>query len=311
MASFWEWLTGFLQFTGIDDQSAWQDVLVSAILLPIFFFAIQRLYIYLDRNRPIKSILKGYIKPNTHLLIFHSQLRAVDESVKFLKNPQYVNIFPAPRASDRSRMEAHFKKNIDPVWSEGDGECLASVYNLLGRAGKTSGIEIADTVRDWSKHSRPIISIGFNPKTHDLQSRCSSIDYVLDLSAASLSIPKTNVSVDAYLPNDGGVVQKTSLKSSGVPVLILAGLGTIGTSAAGFVLANESRNIGKLYGNKSFCMLIKADINIGTTSGELQTIYPIPSRVRRTTYFLTYKTYKKRGIIAKELNSKLKPSDLI
>ena len=298
MSNFWLWLTNLLDFTGVNDRTVWQDILVSAILLPLFFLATQRVFIFLDRNRPTKVLLKGYLKKGGRVLIFLSQLKAVDGSGNKLANPQYINEFPAPLPTDRSRLETHRKQNIDPVWSEGDGECLASVYNILGRAEKVSDIEIADTIKDWSRHSQPIISIGFNPKTLDLEKRCTNLDYVLERDTASISMPVIDKKVDAYLPNDGGVIQKTFLKSTGQPVLILAGLGTVGTSAAGFVLSQEVRSIGKLYADKSFCMLFKADTNIGRSSGELQFIYPAPSFWRKISHFITYSDYRRRGVFA-------------
>lgn len=299
MDYFWQKLTELLYFTGVKDTTVWQDVAITAFLLPIIFFLIQRIIIFLDVSRPIKALFKGYIGKDVQPLIFHSQLRAVDDFGKPLHNPKYINEFPSPTPTNRRRLGSALKQNIDPVWSEADGECLTNVYNLLGRANKLSGIEIADTIKDWSKHNRPIISVGFNPKTHDLEKRCTEIDYELDLGNATLNLPKMNVSVDAYRPNDGAVIQKTFLKSTGQPVLILAGLGTIGTSAAGYVITNEANSIGKLYGNKRFCVLLKADSNIGTTSGEIVRIYPYPKAWRIVLYPVTFSRYYRNNFFWK------------
>ena len=72
-------------------------------------------------------------------------------------------------------------------------------------------------------------------------------------SDAKIKIKGTSTSFDCVMPNDAGIIQKTYDRENRNPIFILAGLGTIGTSAAGNLLKDHFVSLGKLFGS-SFCL---------------------------------------------------------
>lgn len=313
MDHFWSTITNTLRFTGVNDVAIWQDAIISSIflgaaLIPLSLFVSRKIGHFWNSQRPLNLLFKGFLRSNMQSLIFLSQLHALDNLGNLNPSPQYAIEYPLPLPNNKSNTTLVGRSNIDPVWSEGDGECLGEVFNTLGSAGKISNIQIADMLKDWARHNGPIITIGFNPKTLDLEKNCSPIFYKSkNLLAGSkgrkqkvmhLSIPKLKKALDCLLPNDAGIIQKTFIKGSGLPVFILAGLGTTGTSSAGFVLRENAVKLGKLYGDDAFCVLFYVSIARGRTSADIRGIYPKPKYWRRLLFFPTFVGYHKKKVFS-------------
>lgn len=95
------------------------------------------------------------------------------------------------------------------------------------------------------------------------------------------------------LPNDAGIIQKTHRRNTGNSVLILAGIGAMGTSAAGHYLTQNCVNLGKMYGSKPFYVLIKVRTDQGKTSVIAFASYPKPNWNRVFLYPITYYKFQK------------------
>ncbi|MFZ2970606.1 MAG: hypothetical protein WA063_05650 [Minisyncoccia bacterium] len=163
----------------------------------------------------------------------------------------------------------------------------------MEKSQKTKNIFIGDLINDWNEWSNPIFTVGFNPKTHKLMERCEPIFF--ELNGGSLKVKNTNTSFDSYLPNDAGVIQKTFDKESKSPIFILAGLGTTGTSAAGYVLKNNFVKFGKLFGSDPFCVFFKLKIDEGKNSALVQKIVPKPKLYRVVIHPILYFSFKNKG----------------
>ena len=140
-----------------------------------------------------------------------------------------------------------------------------------------------------------IFTVGFNPKTTDLLSICFPINFRLN-EGLTLNIDGHAHDLNAEYPDDAGIIQKTFYKQSNIPVFILAGLGTMGTETAGIVLNEKAIQLGKLYGNDSFCILFKTDITRGNKYYEIKGIFPKPQWYRAIWYPTTYFKWWKRKI---------------
>jgi hypothetical protein len=249
-------------FTGITKDS-WRDVVISSFLIPIVFYLFTKLRTWLVSTQPINLVLEGFRNSKKGILIFLSQLSAANnhnDQLQLTQNQLYLSHFPEPLPQKKNNLGKRLYNNIDPVWSQSDGQCAAEVFNLLGRINKHDGCRIADTLKDWNEHFSPIFSIGFNPKTKDLMNFCSPINFQLRANDTNLSISGNNLGLGSAYPSDAGILQKTFMTNSSMPVFILAGLGTTGTEAAGKVLNENCISLGKLYGRGSFCLLFKTDM---------------------------------------------------
>jgi len=221
-------------------------------------------------------------------------MSGADNAWNFNPDQKYITRYPEPLPTDHTNLGTQRKLNIDPVLSEAEAECLADVYNILGKVGKVNNINLGDLINDWNIWSDPIFSVGFNPKTNKLIEKCSPIYF--ELIDGLLLIKSKNITYNAILPNDAGIIQKTFTKDTNNPVFILAGLGTIGTSATGYILRQYFIKIGKLFGSNPFCIFLKVKIDEGRTSAFIDKILPAPSWCRIILYPLTYYSFRKKNI---------------
>lgn len=297
--TMWEWLRDRLFFTKVDDVSVWQDIIFSSFLIPIAIAIYKSVADYWSKTRPLELLLKSFAAKNKSTLVFLSQLHTCSETGVPIQDQKYFILTPNPMPGVKDTMKKHIRKNIDPVWSEGDGECLADAYHVFGKSKNGKNIQIADIKSDWEKWSNSMVLIGFNPKTLKVIEKCSPINFKLE--NGELSIPALNISLNSCVPNDAGIIQKTYLNNSNIPVLILAGLGVFGTSAAGYILKEEHLNLGKLYGSSSFCVIFSVKMDEGRTSARIVSIYPKPKILNIILHPIVY--YQKSGIFKNKLDS--------
>lgn len=274
-------------FTGITKNS-WRDVVISSMLIPLVFYLFTKLCTWLKSILPLNLVLAGFRKSKKDILIFLSQLSAASNQSQLTPNQLYVCQFPQPQPQNQTYLESRPFHNIDPLWSQADGQCAAEVYNLLGQINKHKGFRIANLQRDWTEHFSPIFSIGFNPKTNDLMNYCSPINFQLGTNCDELSITGHNLVLGDTYPSDAGILQKTYMSNSKLPVFILAGIGTTGTETSGKVLNENCISFGKLYGSRSFCVLFKTDITRGSNYYEIMGVYPKPKLYRALWYPITF-----------------------
>lgn len=290
----WDSLTSTLSFTGISDITVWQDVLITSLLIPAVFFSIRAILNWWHNKQPLQELLSGFLPKDTSVLVFLAQLSALNPENRINYKQLYVVKYANPTPIDKNAIELSGRINIDPVWSEADGECLADVFNVLGRAGKVKNIEIGDLIKDWGVWSKPTVAIGLNPKTMKLLEKCDPIYF--ELGENSLSIKKSDIKLDSFMPNDAAILQKTSIKKNNIPVLILAGLGTTGTASAGHFFQENAVDIGKLYGNRAFCFLLKTSIYEGKKSVIPKLAYPSPSLLRIILHPFAYLKFKRKSL---------------
>ena len=259
---FWTNLVNLFRFTGITDQTVWQDVAISAVAIPLAIAFWSYVRDQLDKYRPAKALLKGFLDKDKSILVFHSQMSGADNNYNHNPNQKYITIYPDPLPTDSNHKAIQKKFNIDPILSRAEAHVIGDVFGVLGQCGKITNILVADLISDWGKWTLPTITVGFNPKTHKLLQGCDPIYFTLGQnSSGGMEIKDINsqVSYDSWLPNDAGVIQKTFLKESKTPVYIMAGIGTAGTEATGYILSKHLSDLGKLYGSTPFCAFIKVN----------------------------------------------------
>lgn len=286
-------IQSIIDFFSNISKDNWQSVVISSFLIPFIFYIFTKLKTYLGSIKPLNLVFSGFRNSKNDILIFLSQLSGACNN-ELNQNQQYIAKFPNPLPQNQSNQgKAHYR-NIDLVWSQSDGLCAAEVFNLLGQINKHQGFRIADTINDWSKNKCPIFSIGFNPKTKDLIRFCIPINFNLGANSSSIAIEGLDIVLGSDYPNDAGILQKTYIINSNVPVFILAGLGTTATEASGKVLNENCISLGKLYGNGSFCILFKTDISRGSEFYEIMGMFPKPPLYRAILYPLTFIKWQRK-----------------
>ena len=284
-----------IDFFNITDKAIWQHVVLVAILIPLVLLVLEKIKKWYINAKPLSLLLNGYKNSNFEVLLFLSQLSGANDSHQKNPNQKYIASFPMPLPTDKNNLEYRRYQNIDPVWSETDGRCAADVFNILGRVSIIKDIRIADTIKDWDKHRNPIFTIGFNPKTVDLEKECKKINYE-GYNSGYLKIEGHDLKLDSRYPKDAGIIQKTFLNNTTVPVFILAGLGTNGTATSGYFLNENCLELGKLYGNEAFCVLLQTDITKGRNYYEIKGVYPRPNMLRAFLYPIVFYTWNKKNV---------------
>lgn len=285
-------LQEIIDFFSDISKDSWREVVITSFLIPLAFYLCTKLRTWQLSMRPRSLVLAKVRKSKQDILIYLSQLSGAKKNQDgyFHSDPcqRYVAYYPQPLPHNITNIETSIYQNINHVWSQSDGQCVAEIFNLLGQIKRYKGFRIADTIKDWNEQTSPIFSIGFNPKTRNLMSICSPINFELGERGTKLSIHGHKLALGAIWPDDAGILQKTFMNNSNMPVFILAGLGTTGTEVAGKVLNENSISFGKLYGSSSFCVLFKTDIEKGSNYCKIMAIFPKPHLYRALLYPITY-----------------------
>lgn len=286
----------FIDFFTTISYSTWQGIVLSSFFIPLVFYLASKIRTWFISLHPVNELFSGYRKSKEDILIFLSQLSAINNQGQLNIRQNYISRYPQPIPGNQNNLASRAYRNIDPVWSQSDGQCGAEVFNILGRIKRIKGFRIADTIKDWNEIAHPVFAIGFNPKTRDLLNCCTPINFNLENNDSALSIDGHTFSLGARYPNDAGVVQKTFVNNNDKPVFILAGLGTTGTEVAGQVLNQNSVPLGKLYGNQPFCVLFKADITRRSSHYEIKAVFPKPKIHRSILYPITFIKWHRKKI---------------
>lgn len=291
----WQFLTdNIFSYFGITDLTVVQDLVISSILIPVVLLIFTSLKSFYLQSRPLKKLFKGFDKEDVY--VFLTQLNAADKDGKLIEDQRYLVKYPSSTPKNKDRIMAEGRQNIDPVWAESDGTCLADVYNALGKAGITDNLIVGSLLQDFNKRSTPMISIGFNPKSHFLKENCSPIYYdfvTVKPGVTAVKIKGKDLKVKPFWPYDAGIIQKTFTKDSNKPVFILAGLGTLGTNSAGYFFKTYASVLGKLFGDDAFCVLFKSRWDEGKASFQIAVVYPEPHWTKAIMYPVVYWKFKK------------------
>lgn len=295
----WENLNNFFKFTGITDVTVWQDVAVSTFLIPVGIIVANKIKVWWSSTRPAHLVLDSSLKNKATVLVFHSQMSGADDNWNFNPDQKYITRYPNPLPTNKSNLAVQKKLRIDPILSQAEADCLADIYNVLGKNGKVTNIVSADLINDWGKWSDPMFSVGFNPKTMKFIEKCEPVYFELNGGGrGGLEITDINhkVTYDAIIPNDAGIIQKTFVKNSKSPVFLLAGLGTLGTAASGYIFSKYIVELGRLFGNAAFCVFLKVSTSEGREAAYIDKVYPSPSLFRKIIHPITYFMFNRKQL---------------
>jgi hypothetical protein len=273
-------------------SDTWRDVILNSIIIPIVFeFYSQLRSIWLN-SYPLSQLFYGYRNSDYEILVFLSQLSSFRIG---LSNPSYFSNYPSPLPNNHNKLATKNFQNIDPLWSQSDGKCVSHILNIIGKINITLNYRIANTILDWRNHYNPIFTIGFNPKTVNLYNYCNPLYFDVS-NGNSITIQGHSFVLDCNYPKDAGIIQKTIITETNSSVFIIAGLGTTGTEVAGYLLSSNAVDLGKLYGNKAFCLAFKTDMDMAEVNSVIKGVYPRPHWSKAIFYPVTYFKWKTKNV---------------
>ena len=278
---------------GILTSLTTNDIVAGAILgliiIPLMSYLVKFLYRKYISLLPANSLLGQLRDDSIECLFFLKELYDITKSNEyFFKNPDF---FP-PHTSGKEEKAI----NIPRVFAKADAECLTDFINVLGAVGKTKNIKVSSLETEWDIWNKPIVSIGGNYKTYRIFERCEPIYTELGIDNLPKSTEKSayfkmkNKSEKLFptIPNDYGLIHKTKDKKSGNDIFVIMGLGCLGTVSGGKFFRNNFLQIGKMYGNKPFAIIVKSNLYEGKESYVLYDYYPEPSLIRKIIFPFTW-----------------------
>jgi len=285
-------LKSILDFFTSTPKHVWQELVLDVLVIPGVVIVYRSIWKTYTDTRPLFILFSGIRKSKKEILIYLSQLSAFSPATRSkIPNANFSADYPDPQPTNRNNLSQSFYSNIDPLWSEGDGRCAADILNILGRLGRKEGYRIANTINDWNETFNPKFSIGFNPKTKDLIANCEPIDFNIPQDYGFIKLRGHHSSFTIQGKEDMGIIQKTFLKDANTPIFILAGFGVSGN-----ILNRHAIELGKLFRNKSFCVVFKTDLSKGKDYYVMKAVYPNPTNLRKAIYFVTYFKWRKRNL---------------
>jgi len=160
--------------------------------------------------------------------------------------------------------------NVCELWARVEGLGLSKILNTLGKLDKTENIEIIEMGKDPGIWNKNIIILGAQTqKCFDFYQKMKEVAYKInssDIIKISTGYKIKRSSVYGY-----GIILKCKNpfvpNNKGVGFLI-GGFGVLGTEAATHYFATNIAELGKVFGKKSFGIVVRASITAGVQSTE-------------------------------------------
>lgn len=244
-----------------------------AVLGFLFPFALNGIYWfvkYLYRILPARIVFNDF--------------RSFKEINFFLK---YL-VSPDGKFSIQTREMKMAVQNTPLVVGAADFSAVTDSLLLIGKYIKVKTINYYNAEHSPIKDTVPYICIGSSEKTYKIleTNSCSPL-YFKHTPGLSMFNREDDYNDIEDQGIGHGIIQKTKVKDSKIGVLLIMGMGVLGTSSSARYLAKNINTIGKMYGKKEFALLIgaeKSDIN----SGKAIHVYPKPQFWRKIIFLRSW-----------------------
>jgi len=203
--------------------------------------------------------------------------RIIDEKIEvkiFVKDfivPDNTN--SSPKLSSQEGPTTQLHPNIEKVWAEAEARGVAELLNLLGDMGKRINLEIVEMSSGYDIWNKDMIVLGAQAM------KC--MDFYEVMENVAYSVDERNI----YDKESGKVIQRENGYGYGLilkaknPQLgngigfLLGGYGVLGTQAAIYYFTKNVANLGKLFGDKYFGVIVRAKVSAGKQSASRLTKY--------------------------------------
>lgn len=266
-----------------------KGAILGSIIIPFVWYLTRRIINFCFNKHPLRVLFGKLCSNEIPCYIYFSKLFDVNRQNTYLYN--LADYFP-PHTSNKTSQ----KRNTPYVWAEGDGQCAMDVINTLGSIGKVRNIEIKDPSKDWDLWNGNIICVGGSEKVYAILETCKSnfcTFCTLSEDKCRIRMP-SGEEFNAINNDDYGMIQKLNNPHMEFDYWIILGVGVAGTLAAGAYLRKHCEEMGKIFGGREFCCLIKTKVNQGSDLGVLFKVWPKPYWYKKILHpILWFKKYKK------------------
>ena len=158
--------------------------------------------------------------------------------------------------------------------------------NVLGRVGRSQNIELVYADLNFDQWDSPMFILGGSWKSTRAFETCNPHfhfrnGFILGPTSETFS-PRSN-------DNDMGLLQKMKNPATGHPVWLAMGLRGAGTNAATYALIRWWKELGNLYGTKTFGLLLEMNDRDGWQQSLIIRLHPLPKWYRRYLHPLAWR----------------------
>lgn len=212
-------------------------------------------------KRPASKVLGRIINKKIEVKIFIKD---------FIVND---NVHSSPKLSSVEGPTTQLHPNIEKVWAEAEARGVAELLNLLGNMGKRSNLEIVEMSSGYDTWDKDMIVLGTQAK------KCMDFYEVMENVAYSVD------EKDIYDKETSKVIQRENGYGYGIVLkarnpqmeigigFLLGGYGVLGTQAAIYYFTKNIAELGRLFGDKYFGIIVRAKVSAGKQSVNRLTKY--------------------------------------
>jgi hypothetical protein len=259
--------------------------IISSILATIVVLTTRYFYYKIVNTLPSYKIF-NYIK--------NSKERCLVLYVRF-QDREKRGVFSAPlpdfSSSLNSDKQYEERIKIPYVLSNEDSLGVSMVLNTLGKIGRTDNIHLSYVDKDYDKWENPMFLIGGNWKTDRVFENYNPHYISKD---GKFIIQETDEEFSQKDPNDDlGLLEKVYNPKTNKPIWILMGMRGGGTAAAAYALSKWWKLLGKLYGKKSFGLVVQFNDKEGWEDASIISYYPHPTFLKKIFHPVSFIKFKK------------------
>ena len=259
---------------------------IVVLLTRIFLYKIHDMF-------PARALFKGVAGSDNPFLVFIVRLLDLQMEERYLT--------PVPRYAVVTQQENYeVRQHIPWVNSVEETNSIGHVLNVLGSAGIRKNIRIVFVDQYYDQWDAPMFILGGNWKAHRALSLCNP-HFVFRDNEFFLEAEQ-----QPYQPSasdaDLGLLQKMINPTTGYPIWLAMGWRGAGTSAAAHALWRWWKELGILFGSKTFGLLLEMNDRDGWQQYGIVRLYPSPRWYKKILHPLSWRRIK-RCIIRREVNN--------
>jgi len=261
----------------------WISALLGAVVAAVFSACLALfgwIFLRIRNSTGLRCLLGPFAENIEPCAVFTRWLRSPDNTFLF-DAPDY---FP-PHTTGKGGSVGP----IPHVVAKASMEAATDALHVLGQVSKNVNIDFKSAHRHWDDWSSHIITIGGHGKSRAIISASDDglVEIVEHNQLEALRLCGDNHYFQALNQSDYGLIYKTKYPSTDRTCFVFMGLGCLGTEAAAYYFRTNATALGRLFGRKSFALIMECRIDEGKQSARACSCSPRPSWLRRNLLFST------------------------
>src|SRR5581483_89667 len=217
-------------------------------------------------SRPVHLVLQRIGDDAEPVLVF-----ARDFQQPLLPDPATKTVKPVPLVvSEPLTGTVGQVPNIPSLWSRVEATAYGNLLFVLAQARKMRNVELVEMSKDAGKWNASIVVLGAQTeRCFQFYEQMTGVAFSMTRDGKDI-VDETTVPpsvVPRVGPYGYGIILKTRNRhrTQGGPgtAFLIGGFGVLGTEAAGYFFRTRINELARLFGNRTFGVIVRADANAG------------------------------------------------